>query len=272
MAEAQPQQQAAAGAAPPATAAQPANGKAAVPSFLPLSFDPGLLGPPGVGHQLPPPARAGYGQQGRQPLGPMHPNQQIMHGGFGGFPGPQGMMMTPQQQQQMMMVQQQAMPHGMPPLLPPDAAAAGGFPPPHPLGGLGDPFDPLAAAAVAAGGMLASSSAAAAASSKRRRKEASPVLGAEAQLLLLGFLSAAVGDGNTLNQCLISAVGLETQQEQARRAAAAAGLPAAMPPAPKLGVLGSYKLAQKLAVELRGRPALVHVFQLAHLSLDGARR
>jgi hypothetical protein len=109
-----------------------------------------------------------------------------------------------------------------------------------------------------------------AAANKRRRRDAPP-LNAEAQLLLLGFLSAVVADSTTLNQCLISAVGLEAQQERQRRAAAAAGVAAAMPPPPKLGVLGSYNLAQKLAAELRARPALSLVYQL-QLTLDAARR
>jgi len=119
-------------------------------------------------------------------------------------------------------------------------------------------YPPAAAAAAAGGG------------AKRRRRE-SPPLDPEAQLLLLGFLSAVVGDANTLNQCLISAVGLETQQEQQRRAAAAAGLPCAAPPPPKLGVLGSYQLAQKLAQELRGRTTLSLVWQI-QISLDASRR
>jgi hypothetical protein len=112
--------------------------------------------------------------------------------------------------------------------------------------------------------------AAAAAAHKRRRRDAPP-LDAEAQLLLLGFLSAVVGDSTTLNQCLISAVGLETQLEQQRRAAVATGLAPPSAPPPKLGVLGSYKLAQKLANELLARPALTLVWQL-QLTLDAARR
>lgn len=135
------------------------------------------------------------------------------------------------------------------------------------------PFDPAAAAA-AGGGSGGGGGGPGGASKRRRRDASSPLLDAEAQLLLLGLLSAVVGDANTLNQCLISAVGLETQQEQQRAAAAAAGLPPPpLPPPSKLGVLGSYKLAQKLAAELRGRPALSLVFQLNNsLSLDAARR
>lgn len=239
-----------------------------VPSFLPLSFDPNMLGPPGPsGAQQLHATRQQFGGPGRHPprgppagmLPPNLPYQQPMPGGFGGLPAAQhGMPHMPPD----MMQQQQFLP-GMPlPPMPPQAAAAGGWPgaPGYP----GEPYDAVASAA-ANGAMHP-----AAAGNKRRRRDAAP-LDAEAQLLLLGFLSAVVGDSNTLNQCLVSAVGLETQQEQQRRAAAAAGMAVPMPPPPKLGVLGSYQLAQKLANELRGRPALSLVWQL-QLQLDTARR
>lgn len=264
-----------------AAAAHPPAGSKDIPSFLPLTFDPNLLGPPGASHQTAArqqQTQQHFGSMGRQPPGPMaqgppgvlgplppyQPHlQQQMAGGFGGMPpGQLGMppvppsLMHPQRMQQL--------PPGMPmPPVPPEAAgpgwpgAPGGLPPLPP----GDPYDPLGAAN---GAMYQS------AANKRRRRDAPP-LDAEAQLLLLGFLSAVVDDSNTLNQCLISAVGLEAQQEQQRRAAAAAGIAAAMPPPPKLGVLGSYKLAQKLAAELRARPAISLVYQL-QLTLDTARR
>lgn len=272
-----------------AVPAQPAAISKDVPSFLPLSFDPNLLGPPG-----PPGAphssaarqqQQPHGVPGRPPMMPrmhpagfMQPGQQHMQHPLPGGPGPfsagqQGMpplppgMMHPQQQQQM--------PPGMfmPPggmSIPPEAAgaaagAAAGWPGGPPGFPVADPYGPMAAAADGAGMYPA-----AAAAHKRRRRDAPP-LDAEAQLLLLGFLSAVVGDSNTLNQCLISAVGLETQIEQQRRAAVAAGLVPPSAPPPKLGVLGSYKLAQKLANELRARPALSMVWQL-QLTLDAARR
>jgi hypothetical protein len=262
-----------------APAAHLPEGSKDIPSFLPLTFDPNLLGPPGAGHQ--PAARQQqpqqhFGSMVRQPLGHMargppgtlphnQPHlQQQMAGGFGGMPpGQLGMpsmlpgMMHPQQMQQV------APGTAMPPVLqhaagPGWPGAPAGLPPLPPV----EPCDPLSAAN---GGMYP-----AAAANKRRRRDAPP-LDAEAQLLLLGFLSAVVADSTTLSQCLVSAVGLEAQQEQQRRAAAAAGIAAAMPPPPKLGVLGSYKLAQKLAAELRARPALSLVYQL-QLTLDAARR
>jgi hypothetical protein len=115
---------------------------------------------------------------------------------------------------------------------------------------------------------------------KRRRKD-TPPLEAEAQLLVLGCLSALVQDAGVLNQCLLAAMNCEAhqqqqQQQQQQSAAAAAAAAAAVDDEEaiinsKMGAVMSYQLAQSLASNLRGRPGLSLVWQL-QLAFSQARK
>eukprot|EP00883_Tetradesmus_obliquus_P002426 jgi/Sobl393_1/12606/SZX60780.1 len=93
---------------------------------------------------------------------------------------------------------------------------------------------------------------------KRRRKGVAP-LEAEARLLLLGFLSAAVQDAAVLNQCLLTAMNQEAQQQQQSAAAVdeedGEG-------SSRMSAVMAYQLAQSLASNLRGRPRLSLLWQL----------
>jgi hypothetical protein len=295
-----------------------------IPSFLPLSFDPRLLQPPAPPagqqrqlHQFPP--RPFAGLPGLPPGLMMQPmQQQLMM-----LPG--GLQLMAQQQQLQLQQQQLRMyaANGLRPGMfnPAAAAAAAAI---AAAGGYNQHMAAAAAAASAAAaagggggsgsgrgrgrgrvgrppgsgrgrgrGRRASSDGAGGSDDdeggpvKRRRRD-NPGLDAEAQLLLLAFLSAVVQDQETLGQCLIRATRMEAQREQqlqqqqgggatggpAAAAAAAGGPPAGPPPAAaggRMGVLDSYKLVQKLATELRGRPVLSLMWQLP-LSFDGARR
>lgn len=104
---------------------------------------------------------------------------------------------------------------------------------------------------------------------KRRKKEQHP-LQAESQLLLLGFLSAVVGDNAMLEQCLVHAVSFETQQEAMLQQQMVMMPGAVPPPSNKVGVLKQYQLAQSLAKNVRSRAALSLVWQLP-LAFDSAR-
>jgi hypothetical protein len=104
---------------------------------------------------------------------------------------------------------------------------------------------------------------------KRRRKDMTP-LEAEAQLLLLGCLSALVEDAGVLNQCLLAAMNCEAQQQQ-QQSVAAAGDDEEGTTNSKMGAVMSYQLAQSLASNLRGRPGLSQVWQL-QLAFAQARK
>jgi hypothetical protein len=113
----------------------------------------------------------------------------------------------------------------------------------------------------------------------KRRKKEPKLLDSQAQLLLLGLLSAVVGDDSTLKQCLITAVQLEAQQqmqqeldlqllEPALAASAAAAIQAER--VGKLGLLQAYQLAQKLSKDIHARAAVSLVWQMP-LTLGEAR-
>lgn len=106
----------------------------------------------------------------------------------------------------------------------------------------------------------------------KRWKKEQPPLEAESQLLLLGFLSAVVGDNAMLEQCLVHAVSFETQQEAMLQQQRMMGAAEAMQqPSNKVGVLKQYQLAQSLAKNVRSRAGLSHVWQLP-LAFSSARR
>jgi hypothetical protein len=105
-----------------------------------------------------------------------------------------------------------------------------------------------------------------------------PPLEAEAQLLLLGFLSAVVKDASVLNQCLLAAMNHEAQQQQQQQqpqqqqpSAAAAGDEEDGSSSSKMNAVMSYQLLQSLASNLRGRPRLSLVWQLP-LAFTQARK
>jgi hypothetical protein len=105
---------------------------------------------------------------------------------------------------------------------------------------------------------------------KRRRKDAPP-LESEAQLLLLGCLSALVQDDGVLNQCLLAAMNFEAQQQPQQQQSAAAGDEEEGSVNSRMGAVMSYQLAQSLASNLRGRPRLSLVWQLP-LAFTQARK
>eukprot|EP00879_Flechtneria_rotunda_P026929 GHRR01028776.1.p1 GENE.GHRR01028776.1~~GHRR01028776.1.p1 ORF type:complete len:515 (+),score=202.90 GHRR01028776.1:137-1681(+) len=99
---------------------------------------------------------------------------------------------------------------------------------------------------------------------KRRKREAQP-LDPDAQLLLLGFLSAVAGDSAMLSNSLIAAVHLEGQQLQQLQLTAnmygtAAG--SAIAPVKRVDLLKSFQLAQSMAQTVRSRATLSLTWQL----------